>query len=143
MAHPSHRSSSTIDSEPLEDFEGAAGVTNLGKQTAQLSQTCDLCHSHYPFASCFAYIYKNAHEFRENANEGLNRAAYVSRGEEWKQRGGGALEYACIKCCEKLHNEKYSHEDGKPTSAWMDAAKKVKVVGADTSSTVRWRRWNK
>ena len=63
MAHPSHRSSSTMDSEPLEDFEGAAGVTNLGNQTENLSHTCDLCQSKSPFASCFAYLHKGTFEF--------------------------------------------------------------------------------
>ena len=130
-----------MDREPLEDFDGAAGVTNLGKQTAQLSHTCDLCHSQYPFASCFAYIYKDTGVFRENTDEGLDRAGYESRGEEWKQRGGKAVAYACIECCEKRHNEKYSRENGKPTSAWMNAVKKVKVVGAHTRSTGRWTRW--
>ena len=140
MAHPSHRSSSTMDSEPLEDFEGAAGVTNLGNQTENLSHTCDLCQSKSPFASCFAYLHKGTFDFRKNTDEALDRAGFEFRREEWTQRGGGAVAYAGIECCEKHHNETYQQDNGKPTSAWYHHAKKRRGGGATTRSSGRWTR---
>ena len=79
-----------MDSEPLEDFEGAAGVTNLGNQTENLSHTCDLCQSKSQFASCCAYLHKGTFDFRKNTDEALDRAGFEFRREEWTQRGGGA-----------------------------------------------------
>ena len=90
-----------MDREPLEDFDGAAGVTNLGKQTPQLSHKCDLCDYSSPFASYFAYIKKDTKAFRVVEDEGLDRAVM---GDSWKQRRGGTFEFACFGCCGKLHN---------------------------------------
>ena len=129
------------DREPLVDFEGAAGGTNLGKQTENLAHTCDLCQSKCPFASCFAYLHKGTFEFRENTDEALDRAGFEFRREEWTQRGGGAVAYAGIECCEKHHNETYQQDNGKPTSAWYHHAKKRRGGGATTKSSGRWTRW--
>ena len=66
-------SSSWLD-ENAQAFDGAAGVTNLGQRTGELSHKCDLCGSTNPFASYFAYIHKDTKAFRVMTDEGLNRA---------------------------------------------------------------------
>ena len=118
-----------------------AGRISESRQTENLAHTCDLCQSKCPFASCFAYLHKGTFEFRENTDEALDRAGFEFRREEWTQRGGGAVAYAGIECCEKHHNETYRQDNGKPTSAWYHSAKKRKGVGATTRSSGLWTRW--
>ena len=115
--------------QPLEDFEGAAGVTKLGTQSANLIHKCELCSFTYPFASIFAYLHKGNFDFRENTDEALNRAGLEARGQQWTQRAGSGVVYACISCCEKLHGKVYLQEGGKPTSAWSNRVKKSKGGG--------------
>ena len=50
-------------------------MTNLGKQTPQLSHKCDLCDYSSPFASYVAYIKKDTKAFRAVEDEGFGRAA--------------------------------------------------------------------
>ena len=125
--------------QPLEDFEGAASVTKLGPQSAKFLHKCECCDFTSQLTTFFANIHKETFDFRDNTDEALNRACLEARGQQWTQRAGCGVVYACIFCCEKLHGKMYQ-QGGKPTSAWSNLAKKVKVVGANTSSIGRWTR---
>ena len=107
-------------------FDGAAGMTSLGARAGEFSHSCSWCDYTSPFASHFAYIYADMHDFRVVSDEGLDRA--LSHG-EWQQRGGAPVRWSCFNCCGKFHQQQYTNAQGKLTSRWSNSAKRSKVSG--------------